>query len=211
MTTIIRPAVEADLPAILAIYNDAVAKTTAIWNDTPVDLANRRAWFVARAAQDYPILVAEEDAVVVGYGSFGDFRPFEGYRFTVEHSVYVAEGVRRRGIASSLLTALEERARAMGKHVMVGGIAADNEASLSLHERIGFVETGRMPEVGFKFGRWLDLVLMQKTPVERRLLPAMKSATEPTERVQPEAWSAPDAIRRPTILTSASGPCFSGR
>jgi L-amino acid N-acyltransferase len=163
MTTIIRPAVEADLPAILAIYNDAVAKTTAIWNDQPVDLANRRAWFVGRVGQGFPVLVAEEDGLTVGYGSFGDFRPFDGYRFTVEHSVYVAEGVRRRGIASALLASLEERARDMGKHVMVGGIASDNDASLRLHERLGFVETGRMSEVGFKFGRWLDLVLMQKT------------------------------------------------
>ena len=163
MTTIIRPATEPDLDAILAIYNDAVARTTAIWNDQPVDLANRRAWFHARTAQGYPVLVAEEDGLTVGYGSFGDFRPFEGYRFTVEHSVYVAEGVRRRGIASALLASLEERARTMGKHVMVGGIAADNEASLKLHARLGFVETGRMSEVGFKFGRWLDLVLMQKT------------------------------------------------
>lgn len=162
MTTIIRPAAEADLPAILAIYNDAVAKTTAIWNDQPVDLANRRAWFHARAAQGFPVLVAEEDGLTVGYGSFGDFRPFDGYRFTVEHSVYVAEGVRRRGIASALLASLEERARDLGKHVMVAGIASDNDASLRLHERLGFVETGRMPEVGFKFGRWLDLVLMQK-------------------------------------------------
>ncbi len=163
MTTIIRPAAEADLPAILAIYNDAVARTTAIWNDQPADLANRRAWFYARSTQGYPILVAVEEAQVVGYGSFGDFRPFEGYRFTVEHSVYVAEGVRRRGIASALLAALEERARDLGKHVMVAGIASDNQASIRLHERLGFVETGRMPEVGFKFGRWLDLVLMQKT------------------------------------------------
>jgi L-amino acid N-acyltransferase len=163
MTTIIRPAVEADLPAILAIYNDAVANTTAIWNDQPVDLANRRAWFVGRVGQGFPVLVAEEDALVVGYGSFGDFRPFDGYRFTVEHSVYVAEGVRRRGIASALLASLEERARDLGKHVMVAGIASDNDASLRLHERLGFTETGRMSEVGFKFGRWLDLVLMQKT------------------------------------------------
>ena len=163
MTTIIRPATEADLPAILAIYNDAVVRTTAIWNDTPVDLANRRTWLQVRAAQGFPVLVAEEDALVVGYGSFGDFRPFEGYRFTVEHSVYVAEGVRRRGIASSLLAALEERARELGKHVMVAGIAADNEASIRLHQRFDFVETGRMAEVGFKFGRWIDLVLMQKT------------------------------------------------
>ncbi len=163
MTAIIRPAAETDLNAILAIYNDAVARTTAIWNDQPVDLANRRAWFAARTAQGFPVLVAEEDALTVGYGSFGDFRPFDGYRFTVEHSVYVAEGVRRRGIASALLASLEERARTMGKHVMVGGIAADNEASLKLHARLGFVEVGRMPEVGFKFDRWLDLVLMQKT------------------------------------------------
>jgi phosphinothricin acetyltransferase len=162
MTTIIRPATETDLPAILAIYNDAIARTTAVWNDQPVDLANRRAWFRVRVAEGFPILVAEEDALVVGYGSFGDFRPFEGYRFTVEHSVYVAEGVRRRGIASSLLASLEERARELGKHVMVAGIASDNQASIRLHERFAFVETGRMPEVGFKFGRWLDLVLMQK-------------------------------------------------
>jgi phosphinothricin acetyltransferase len=162
MTTIIRPATETDLPAILAIYNDAVARTTAVWNDQAVDLANRRAWYRVRVAEGFPILVAEEDALVVGYGSFGDFRPFEGYRFTVEHSVYVAEGVRRRGIASSLLASLEERARELGKHVMVAGIASDNEASIRLHDRFAFVETGRMPEVGFKFGRWLDLVLMQK-------------------------------------------------
>lgn len=180
MTTIIRPAVEDDLPAILAIYNDAVAKTTAIWNDQPADLANRRAWFFARVTQGFPILVAEEEALVVGYGSFGDFRPFEGYRFTVEHSVYVAEGVRRRGIASSLLAALEERARDMGKHVMVAGIAADNEASIRLHERFGFVETGRMGEVGFKFGRWLDLVLMQKQLSGSEPPAIDKAAAEPT-------------------------------
>ena len=168
MDFVIRPAGEGDLPGITAIYNDAVANTTAIWNDQPVDLANRRGWFIARTAQGFPVLVAEEDALTVGYGSFGDFRPFEGYRFTVEHSVYVAEGVRRRGIASSLLAALEERARDLGKHVMVAGIASDNEASLRLHERFSFVETGRMPEVGFKFGRWLDLVLMQKALAHRR-------------------------------------------
>jgi phosphinothricin acetyltransferase len=162
MTVVVRPATEADLPAILVIYNDAVAHTTAIWNDTPADLANRKAWFDVRMAQGYPVLVADEDTVVVGYGSLGDFRPFEGYRFTVEHSVYVADGARRRGIASTLLIALIERAREMGRHIMVAGIAADNEASIRLHARHGFVETGRMPEVGFKFGRWLDLVLMQK-------------------------------------------------
>jgi L-amino acid N-acyltransferase YncA len=163
MTVVVRPATDPDLPAILAIYNDAVRHTTAIWNDTLVDLDNRRAWHEARVRLGYPVLVGEEDGEVVAYGSFGDFRAFDGYRFTVEHSVYVAEGSRRRGIASALIMALVERASALGKHVMVAGIAADNGASIALHHRLGFVETGRMPEVGKKFGRWLDLVLMQRT------------------------------------------------
>jgi L-amino acid N-acyltransferase YncA len=163
MTVIVRPATEADLAPILAIYNDAVVKTTAIWNDAIADLANRKAWFEARQKQNYPVLVAEEEGVIVGYGSFGDFRAFDGYRFSVEHSVYVAEGTRRRGIASALLEALTLKARELGKHVMIGGIAGDNLASLKLHAKLGFSESGRMLEVGFKFGRWLDLVFMQKT------------------------------------------------
>jgi L-amino acid N-acyltransferase YncA len=163
MTVIVRPATEADLPAIHAIYNDAVAKTTSIWNDSIADLANRRAWFEGRQKQNYPVLVAEEEGVVVGYGSFGDFRAFDGYRFSVEHSVYVAEEMRRRGVASALLDALTAKARDLGKHIMIGGIAGDNLASLKLHAKFGFTETGRMSEVGFKFNRWLDLVFMQKT------------------------------------------------
>jgi len=162
MTVVVRPASEPDLAAILAIYNDAVRHTTAIWNDTVVDIDNRRAWLAARVRLSYPVLVGEEDNAVVAYGSFGDFRAFDGYRFTVEHSVYVAEGSRRRGAASALIVALTERATALGKHVMVAGIASENEASIALHRKHGFVETGRMAEVGFKFGHWLDLVLMQR-------------------------------------------------
>jgi phosphinothricin acetyltransferase len=162
MTPAIRPAAEKDLEAILAIYNRAVAATTAIWNDNLVDLDNRRAWLAARRAQGYPVLVASVDGVVAGYGSFGDFRPFDGYRHSVEHSVYVAESHRRRGIASALILALIAEARQLGKHVIIGGIAADNTASIALHAKLGFVETGRMPQVGTKFGRWLDLVFMQK-------------------------------------------------
>ena len=162
MTAIVRPADEADLPAILAIYNDAVLNTTAIWNDVAVDLENRAAWFAARRRQDYPVLVAEDGDGVAGYGSFGDFRPFDGYRFTVEHSIYVAESYRRRGVATALLLALIERAEGLGKHMLIAGIAADNDASIRLHARHGFNETGRMLEVGYKFGRWLDLVFMQR-------------------------------------------------
>ena len=156
---------EGHLPGILAIYNHAVAHTTAIWNDALVDLENRRQWWLGRVEAGFPVLVATapDDRVgVLGYASYGPFRAFDGYRLTVEHSVYVAEGARRRGVASALLRALEGEARRRGMHVMLGGIAAENEPSLRLHERLGFAETARLPEVGQKFGRWLDLVFMQK-------------------------------------------------
>ena len=154
---------EADLPGILAIYNHAVAQTTAIWNETLVDLDNRRQWWRGRVETGFPVLVAADEAgEVLGYASYGPFRPFDGYRGTVEHSVYVAEAARRRGVARALLGALEEHARAAGLHVMLGGIAAENGPSLFLHRQLGFTETGRLPQVGQKFGRWLDLVFMQK-------------------------------------------------
>jgi L-amino acid N-acyltransferase len=159
----IRPATEPDLPAILAIYNDAVLNTTAIWNETPVDLDNRHAWWNTRRAAGFPVLVAEEANRVIGYGSFGDFRPFEGYRVTVEHSLYVDAAARRNGYGKALLAALVEEARRLGKRAMIGGIDATNEPSIALHRKFGFVEAGRLPGVGEKFGRPLDLVIMQKT------------------------------------------------
>jgi L-amino acid N-acyltransferase YncA len=162
MTTI-RPATEADLPAILAIYNDAVVNTAAIWNDDIVDLDNRIAWFRTRLGQGFPVLVAVEGETVLGYASYGDFRAFQGYRFTVENSIYVATSARGKGAGSSLLAALVDAAKEQGKHMMVAGIEAGNDVSLRLHEKQGFVETARMPELGFKFGRYLDLVFLQKT------------------------------------------------
>ncbi len=158
----IRDAAADDLPAILAIYNDAVLNTTAIWNDTPADLAGRRAWFDARRAAGFPVIVAVRGPAVLGYASFGDFRPFEGYRPTVEHSVYVAPDARGQGVGRALVEALLPRARAMGKRVMIGGLDAANAASLALHRKLGFREVGRLPGVGEKFGRRLDLVLVQR-------------------------------------------------
>ena len=153
---------EADLPGILEIYNDAVHHTLAIWNETPVDLANRLDWWHARRAQGYPVLVARDsDGTVLGYASFGDWRPFEGFRHTVEHSVYIHPSARGRGVARGLMTALIERAREASKHVMVAGIESGNAASLALHRRLGFTVTAEMPQVGCKFGRWLDLTFMQ--------------------------------------------------
>ncbi len=100
---------------------------------------------------------------MVGFGSFGDFRAYPGYRFTVEHSVYTAGKRPPGGVASALIAALIERAQGLGKHTMIGGIASDNLASLALHAKLGFTETARMPRSASNFGRWLDLVFMQKT------------------------------------------------
>ncbi|MDD2060166.1 GNAT family N-acetyltransferase [Pseudomonas sp. GD03860] len=162
MTYLLRDAVTADLPGIRDIYNDAVLNTTAIWNEQPVDLANRQAWFDARQAQRYPILVAVNDGgEVLGYASFGDWRPFEGFRHTVEHSVYIRSDQRGNGLGPMLMQALIERARACDKHVMVAAIESGNAASIRLHERLGFTLNGQMPQVGVKFGRWLDLTFMQ--------------------------------------------------
>jgi phosphinothricin acetyltransferase len=160
----IRHASPEHLPGITEIYNDAVAHTTAIWNDKLVDVDNRQQWLQQRRAAGYPVLVAIDDAgAVAGYASFGDFRAFDGYRFTVEHSVYVHREQRRRGVARQLLAQLIDEARTIGKHVMVAAIEAENKPSIDLHTALGFVHAGRMAEVGTKFGRWLDLVWMQRT------------------------------------------------
>ncbi len=161
-------ATEGDLPAILDIYNEAVANTTAIWNKTLADLENRRDWMQSRQAQGYPVLVTRDPSgLATGYASFGDWRGWEGYRFTVEHSIYVHKDHRGQGVAKRLLDELILRARAQGKHAMVAGIDGTNAASIRLHMRHGFEEVGRMREVGAKFGTWLDLVMMQLILDER--------------------------------------------
>lgn len=159
---IIRNALESDALGIMEIYNDAVIHTTAIWNDTVVDVDNRVTWIRDRQRQGYPVLVAvDESKAVQGYASFGDWRAFDGYRHTVEHSIYVRQNARRAGVATALLAELIERARALNKHVMIGAIEAGNTASISLHRRMGFEPCGHISEVGAKFGRWLDLAFVQ--------------------------------------------------
>ena len=162
MSYVIRDAVAADLPAIRDIYNDAVLNTLAIWNENTVDLDNRQQWFDARQAQGYPILVIVDDTnIALGYASFGDWRPFEGFRHTVEHSVYIHPEQRGKKLGPQLLAELIKRARACDKHVMVAAIEGGNAASIHVHKQLGFVTSGRMPQVGIKFGRWLDLTFMQ--------------------------------------------------
>jgi L-amino acid N-acyltransferase len=163
----LRMAEPADLVQIMAIYNHAVTETTAIWNDTPVDLDNRERWYADRIGRGFPILVAVNGPQVLGFASYGDWRAFDGFRGTVENSVYVAPDMQGQGVGRLLLTALIDAARVQGKHVMIAGIEAGNAGSIHLHESLGFRETARMEQVGQKFGRWLDLVFLQLQLDER--------------------------------------------
>jgi L-amino acid N-acyltransferase YncA len=167
---LVRPATEDDIERILEITNDAIAHTTANWSVEPTDLDERCRWFREHISRGYPVLVAEADSPrarsVIGFGAYGEFRPKVGYRYTVEHSVYVDGAARRGGVGSALLGALIDHATAAGIHVMIGGIASDNIASIRLHERFGFQVTGHLRQVGWKFGRWLDLLFMQRELVQ---------------------------------------------
>ncbi|PKA44485.1 GNAT family N-acetyltransferase [Rhizobium sullae] len=165
---IIRNAQSGDLETVAEIYNHAVLNTTAIFNDSIVDAANRAAWLAERTRLGYPVLVAvDDDGSVMGYASFGDWRAFDGYRHTVEHSVYVHIDHRGEGIAESLMKALIERAREIGKHVMIAGIESRNVASIRLHEKLGFGSVEPIRQVGVKFGEWLDLTFMYLTLDDR--------------------------------------------
>jgi phosphinothricin acetyltransferase len=155
-------AIAQDLPAIVAIFNEVVATSTAIYRDDPFSLEDRAAWLAERRADGFPVLVAREGAGgrVVAVGSYGRFRPTPGYRPTVEHTVMVDPARRGGGLGTTLVETLVAHAAAAGYHAMVASIDAENIGSLRLHERLGFVEVGRMPEVAWKFGRWLELVLL---------------------------------------------------
>lgn len=159
----IRDATPADLPAMLAIYNDAILTSTSSWDYEPWSPVQHADWYAHKAENGFPLLVAVEGDQLLGYATYGEFRPKIGYAATCEHSVYVHDAARGRGVGSGLMQELIDRARRSGVHSMIGAIAADNEASLALHTRLGFVEVGRLPEVGRKFDRWLDLVFVQLT------------------------------------------------
>jgi L-amino acid N-acyltransferase YncA len=158
----IREASDADIPAITAIYNDAVVNTVAVWNDETVDEDNRRAWLRDHRRPGTCALVAEgDDGTVLGYATYGEFRHYDGFRHTVENSIYVDGARRAGGVGTALLSALVEHARGAGKHVVVAAIEGGNTASIRLHAKVGFEECGTVRQVGSKFGRWLDMTLMQ--------------------------------------------------
>lgn len=158
----IRDARADDIPQVLAIYNHVMATSTAIYREEPASLEAHLEWFRTRTAQGFPVLVAVDDAGIAGYASFGDFRQWPGYRFTVEHSVHVRADCRGQGVGGALMRPLITRATALDKHVMIAGVDAANTDSLRFHERLGFVEVAHFREVGFKFGRWLDLKFLQR-------------------------------------------------
>ena len=158
-----RDATEADLEGLVAIYNDVIANSTAVFSNHPVTVAEHRTWWQARTAQGHPVVVTHDEQGVAGFGTFADFRAWPGYRFTVEHTLHVRADARGRGIGTQLLRELIRRAGALGKHVMIAAVDADNAASLHLHERLGFTAAGRLRQVGYKFDRWLDLVFLQRT------------------------------------------------
>jgi phosphinothricin acetyltransferase len=165
VAVLLEDATDADLPAILAIFNDVIATSTAIYRDDPLTLEDRAAWLAARRADGFPVLVAREhaDGPAIALGSFGWFRPTPpGYATTVEHTIMVSPIARGAGVGTALLEALIARATADGFHVMVASIDAENVGSIRLHERLGFTEVGQMPEVARKSGRWVDLVLLQR-------------------------------------------------
>ena len=158
----IRPATEADLQAILDIYNDAVINTTAVYTYTPHTMDMRRQWFKEHREAGLPVFVLEEDGVIAGFATYGNFRPWPAYKYSIEHSIYVHKDFRRRHIATRLMEKLLEAANGAGYATMIAGIDADNAASIRMHERFGFTFAGKIVKAGYKFGRWLDLVFYQK-------------------------------------------------
>jgi len=157
---IVRPATAADVVAIASLLNAFLAMTTIEWTDTPQTAGSILQWL----DEHETVLIAEERGEVVGVAAFGWFRDVAkrpGYRFTVEHTIHVREDRWGSGVGRDLMRALVDQARESGKHTMVAAIDSSNEASIRFHKRLGFVEVARMPEIGAKFGRWLDLVLLQ--------------------------------------------------
>jgi len=157
----IRAAAADDLAAINGIYNHYVVHSTTTYDVEPNTVEERARWF-AEHGPAHPVTVAERDGEVLGFGSLSRFRTRFAYRHSVEDSVFVRHDRFRQGIGSAILEDLVARAKALGHHTVIGGIDAEQESSIVLHARHGFAEVARFREVGHKFGRWLDVVFMQR-------------------------------------------------
>ena len=157
----IRLATATDLPSVSEIYNHYVHHSTCTYQLEPETLESRQAWFEQHSPEKHPVTVAELDGAIVGWGALSQFRPRAAYAHSVEASVYLRHDVHRRGIGKALLLDLIARAKAAGHHTLIGGASADQVASLALQKSLGFQQVGHFKEVGFKFGRWLDVVYSQ--------------------------------------------------
>ena len=162
MTPLIDNASRRDLPQILHIYNEVIRNSTAVYSEEEFTPARGQTWFDAKTDHGYPVIVVRDPSGIAGFGTFGEFRAWPCYRHSVEHSVHVRADRRGQGIGRALVLELLARAAASSKHVMIAGIDADNAVSIGLHRSLGFAAVGHFHEVGFKFGRWLDLVFMQR-------------------------------------------------
>lgn len=157
----VQPAAPENLPGILDIVNHNILHSTALYDYDPKPFEYIETWLAEKQEGNWPVIVALKGNEVVGYGTFGPFRFKQGYRFTIEHSVYVTPGQKGKGIGKLLLTKLIVLAKEGGYHCMIGGIDASNTGSIEFHKKFGFVETGIIKEAGYKFGKWLDLQFMQ--------------------------------------------------
>jgi phosphinothricin acetyltransferase len=158
---VLRNAMYGDLPAILEIYNDAILHTTSVYHYAPHTLEMRQQWWNEKQEKNHPVIIAEKEGAVVGFATYGTFRIWPAYKYSVEHSLYVHPDHKGKGIGKLLLEAIIHAARQADYHTLIAGIDAANEASLRLHRQFGFTEAGSFKEVGYKFDRWLDLVFMQ--------------------------------------------------
>ena len=153
---------EAHAGTILGILNEAIANSTALYDYKPRTPESMAAWFATKRANGFPVIGAEDDdGKLLGFASYGTFRAFPAYKYTVEHSVYVEAGHRGAGLGRTLMEAIVAEAAARDVHVMVGAIDAANAGSIGLHERLGFEHAGTVRQAGFKFGRWLDVAFYQ--------------------------------------------------
>jgi phosphinothricin acetyltransferase len=157
----VRQASASDLEAVDAIYNHYVAISTCTFQTVPSTLSERRAWFASHDGA-HPVTVATDGDEVIGWGSLSLYNRRQAYGRTVEDSIYVRHDRQRRGAGRALLADLLSRAEALGHHTVVAAISADQAASVTLHQAFGFVEKGRLSELGYKLGRWVDVLYMQK-------------------------------------------------
>lgn len=147
---------------VLEIVNEAIVSSTALWDYAPRPLEAMTSWFDAKDAGRFPVIGAvREDGTLLGFGTYGPFRAWPAYKYSVEHSVYVHRDHRGQGIGRRLLAAVIDRAQAQGYHTLIAGIEASNKASISLHRRLGFAHCGTVRHAGYKFERWLDLEFHQ--------------------------------------------------